>query len=357
MQEIYDEINRQVKDFREKTKNLSNLNELEEFKISVLGKSGFFSDKMKLMSKFNPEQKKEFGKIINDAKNELESIVAVLKEKLESEALNIKLQKEKIDITLPKRVYPQGSIHPITQAMEELLQIFSFYGFKLSNGPEIEDNFHNFDALNVPKNHPAREMQDTFFIDQDHVLRTHTSSVQIRTMAKQKPPLRIIAMGKTYRNESDQTHSPMFHQVEGLCIDDSASFASLKWLLLNVFRTFFENDKINIRLRSSFFPFTEPSAEVDISCTITKDEIKIGEGSDFLEVMGCGMVHPNVLKSVGIDPSLHKGFAFGGGIERFAMLKYGVADLRNFYSGDLRWLKHHNFSAFDIPSLVGGLAR
>jgi phenylalanyl-tRNA synthetase alpha chain len=273
-----------------------------------------------------------------------------------------RLAAERLDVTLPARERPEGRIHPVSQVTEEITAIFADMGFAVAEGPDVEDDWHNFGALNFPTGHPAREMHDTFFLEAEKdgaplLLRTHTSPVQIRTMVSGKPPFRIIAPGRTYRRDSDMTHTPMFHQVEGLVIDRAIHMGHLKGCLTDFVRAFFERDAVPVRFRPSFFPFTEPSAEVDIGCRRSKDELVIGEGSDWLEILGCGMVHPNVLAAVGHDPEEWQGFAFGMGIDRVAMLKYGIPDLRTFFEADLRWLRHYGFLPLDVPTTYAGLSR
>jgi phenylalanyl-tRNA synthetase alpha chain len=285
---------------------------------------------------------------------------------LEEQALNAKLAQEKIDVTLPIRPETQGRIHPVSKIYEEGTAIFGQMGFDVANGPDIEDQFHNFNALNMPANHPARQMQDTFYIndnpqkpfdmDTAYVVRTHTSGMQIRTMENKRPPIRIVAPGRTYRSDYDATHTPMFHQIEGLVIDKNITMAHLKGCLYDFMKAFFELDELPVRYRPSYFPFTEPSAEMDIGCLKTKTELKIGARTDWLEVLGCGMVHPNVLKAGGINPDEYQGFAFGLGIDRLAMLKYGIPDLRTFFESDVRWLKHYGFTPLDFSSMTGGLS-
>ena len=285
---------------------------------------------------------------------------------MEDAALNEKLKGEKIDVTLPVRTEIQGRIHPVSKIFEEVFAIFGELGFEVAEGPDIEDQFHNFNALNMPLNHPARQMQDTFYInsnkdkpfdmDEAYVVRTQTSGIQIRTMENKKPPIRIIAPGRTYRSDFDATHTPMFHQLEGLVIDKTTTLANLKGCLYDFVKAFFELDDIPVRYRPSYFPFTEPSAEMDIGCLKTKTELKIGAGNDWLEILGCGMVHPNVLKAGGIDPDEYQGFAFGLGVDRLAMLKYGIPDLRTFFESDVRWLKNYGFAPLDFSSLTGGLS-
>lgn len=337
---------------------------LEEIRVGVLGKKGKITEMMKGLGTLSIEEKKEMGKNLNILKSEVENALEAQKSALEVKELNAKLAQEKIDVTLPVRPENQGRIHPVSKIYEEVVAIFGQMGFEVAEGPDIEDQFHNFNALNMPANHPARQMQDTFYIpnpdsedfDDSFVVRTHTSPVQIRTMENKKPPIRIIAPGRTYRSDYDATHTPMFHQVEGLVIDKNITMAHLKGCLYDFVKAFFELDEIPVRYRPSYFPFTEPSAEMDIGCKKSKTELKIGAGTDWLEILGCGMVHPNVLRAGGIDPDEYQGFAFGVGIDRLAMLKYGIPDLRTFFESDVRWLKHYGFVPLDEASMTGGLS-
>ena len=336
------------------------LKALEDLRVHILGKSGELTSQLKELGKLSPEERKEKGAALNVVKEKITTALEAKKSALEIQELNARLASESVDITLPATPAPQGTIHPITQVTEELTAIFADFGFRVAEGPEIEDDFHNFTALNIPETHPARQMHDTFYLKGDGkepypVLRTHTSPVQVRTMMRQKPPIRIIAPGTTYRSDSDMTHTPMFHQIEGLVIEKNIHMGHLKGMLHDALAAFFGLEKVPMRFRASFFPFTEPSAEVDIGCRRGKDALVIGEGSDWLEVAGCGMVHPNVLKNCGLDPNEWQGFAFGCGIERLAMLKYNIPDLRTMFAGDARWLKHYGFNALDIPSLVKGV--
>jgi len=345
----------------EKINQSSSLAQLEEARVEYLGKSSKLMNLMKTLGSMEPEQRKTFGAEINIIKNKLQEIVDTKKAAFELQIINAKLMSEKIDVTLPSRSSPQGKIHPVSQVIDEVTAIFGTMGFSVAEGPEIEDDYHNFNALNIPKNHPARQNHDTFYLPNEGgntmLLRTHTSPVQIRSMKLGKPPFRIISPGRVYRCDWDITHTPMFHQLEGLLIDKDIHMGHLKGCIMEFLQKFFAIDDLPVRFRSNFFPFTEPSAEVDISCSRTQGELKIGGGEDWLEIMGCGMVHPKVLRNVGIDPDVYQGFAFGMGLERLAMLKYGISDLRNFFEGDARWMEHYGFSSFDIPSLVGGLAR
>jgi phenylalanyl-tRNA synthetase alpha chain len=335
---------------------------LDGVRVAALGKKGAVSELLKTLGAMTPEARKERGPLINGLRDRVAGAIAARKDALAEAALERRLASERIDVTLPVQEGPEtrGRIHPITQVIDELTAIFADMGFSVAEGPDIETDYYNFTALNFPVGHPAREMHDTFFLAPDHrgerkVLRTHTSPVQIRTMKTQAPPVRVIIPGRTYRHDSDQTHTPMFHQVEGLVIDRTANIAQMKWVLEEFCKAFFEVDHVRMRFRPSFFPFTEPSAEVDIQCARRGGEIRFGEGEDWLEILGCGMVHPNVLKNCGLDPDEFQGFAWGLGIDRIAMLKYGMPDLRPFFEADVRWLQHYGFRPLDIPSLVGGL--
>ena len=335
------------------------LESLEKLRIEYLGKKGVFGKQMQRLARLSPDERKAFGAQVNTAKQAVTDAIASRKEVLEASALEQKLASETLDVTLPIRETQKGSIHPITQVIDEVVAILGNMGFSVEEGPDIEDDFHNFTALNTPENHPAREMQDTFYLPSDEdgnirVLRTQTSSVQIRVMENNKPPFRIIAPGRVYRSDYDLTHTPMFHQVEGLYVDKNINMGHLKGCLMQFLKTFFEVDELPMRFRPSFFPFTEPSAEVDIGCKRDNGEFRIGAGHDWMEILGCGMVHPNVLTNVGVDPEEYQGFAFGIGVERLAMLKYGIPDLRTFFDADTRWLKHYGFSALDIPGTEGG---
>jgi phenylalanyl-tRNA synthetase alpha chain len=335
---------------------------LESVRVSALGKKGAVSELLKTLGTMTPEERKQKGPLINGLRDKIQSAIASKKESLVEAALEQRLSAERVDITLPVQEGPEtrGRIHPISQVIDELTAIFADMGFAIAEGPDIETDYYNFTALNFPVGHPAREMHDTFFLAPDHkgerkVLRTHTSPVQIRTMKAQQPPIRVIIPGRTYRHDSDQTHTPMFHQVEGLVIDTSSNIAHMKWVLEEFCKAFFEVDQVKMRFRPSFFPFTEPSAEVDIQCSRQGGEIRFGEGNDWMEILGCGMVHPNVLKNCGLDPDKYQGFAWGLGIDRIAMLKYGMPDLRPFFEADVRWLNHYGFRPLDLPTLAGGL--
>jgi phenylalanyl-tRNA synthetase alpha chain len=337
---------------------------LEDVRVQALGKKGEISLKMRELGGMSPEERQVAGPALNALKDEIGAAITAKKAALTDAALDERLRTEWLDVTLPGRPRRQGTIHPISQVTEEVTAIFADMGFSVAEGPQIETDWHNFDALNIPGHHPARAEMDTFYmsrVDGDtrppHVLRTHTSPVQIRSMLANGAPLRIIAPGRVYRADYDQTHTPMFHQVEGLAIDRSITMANLKWVLEEFCRAFFEVDGVELRFRASHFPFTEPSAEVDIRCSWEGGTLKLGEGDDWLEILGSGMVHPKVLQAGGIDPAQWQGFAFGMGIDRIAMLKYGIPDLRAFFDSDLRWLRHYGFAALDVPTLHGGLSR
>ncbi|MDD4616547.1 MAG: phenylalanine--tRNA ligase subunit alpha [Alphaproteobacteria bacterium] len=327
---------------------------LEEIRVSMLGKKGRITDLMKTLGGLPPDQRKTFGAALNVLKTEISAAIDARQKILGAAALQEKLAKESVDVTLSPRPASEGRVHPTSQTIDEIISIFASMGFEVAKGPNIESEYYNFEALNLPSSHPARDMQATFFLPSEGeyktVLRTQTSPVQIRTMLKQKPPIRIIAPGRTYRCDYDQTHTPMFHQVEGLVIDETTHMGHLKGCVMDFLRAFFGIDDLPVRFRPSYFPFTEPSAEVDIGCSRKGGELKLGNYGDWLEILGCGMVHPNVLKNCGIDPEKYQGFAFGMGIERLAMLKYGIPDLRTFFDADIRWLKHYGFLPLDIPN-------
>jgi phenylalanyl-tRNA synthetase alpha chain len=354
-----DQLSKQIEVLNSKIIDCKVMHDLEVIKAEFLGKSSLITQMMQDLRNIPAEERKEFGQKINIIKTEITAIISTHKDKLEAQELLNKLQQESIDISAPHREKSDGMVHPISQVMEELINIFGAQGFALADGPEIEDDFHNFTALNIPDHHPARQMHDTFYLPNDAdkkiVLRTHTSNIQIRHMENNKPPYKIIAMGKTYRSDSDMTHTPMFHQIEGLYIDRDVNMGHLKSCLKQFLQSFFAIDNVEIRLRPSFFPFTEPSAEVDVRCSRKNGEIKIGEGDDWLEILGCGMVHPSVLRNVGVDPEEYQGFAFGMGIERITMLKYGISDLRTFFEGDMRFMKQYGFMPSAVPSIAGGL--
>ncbi len=327
-------------DFNSQITNAKNSQEIEEIRIKFLGKKGSVTELFLQLKDFSIEEKKSFGALINKARDEVAKKIDEAKNYFENELLNEKLVKEKIDLTEPIRVRSAGVTHPISRVMEEIEEIFSDLGFEFAEGPEIEDDFHNFTALNMPQDHPARQMQDTFYLKSELLLRTHTSNTQIRKMLKSQPPLRVASLGRVFRRDSDQTHTPMFHQFEGFVVDENIHIGQLKWVLENFLEKFFDAKNLELRFRPSFFPFTEPSAEVDVNYTSEQGSIKIGKGEKFMEILGCGMIHPNVLKNCGIDPSKFQGFAFGIGIERLAMLKYGITDLRMLFENDIRFLRH-----------------
>ena len=356
-----------MKDFREleteikkASDKFTNIESINEFRIKFLGKKGIISLEMKELASLSGDERKQHAEKLNKIKDSVLEIIASKTEELNSEELEKKLNSETLDITLStSKSY--GTIHPISQVIEEVITIFGDLDFFVAEGPEVETDYNNFTALNTSEHHPARQMHDTFYVETEtdgmpNVLRTHTSPVQIRSMLKQKPPIRLIAPGKTFRCDNDQTHSPMFHQVEGLVIDQESNMSHLKGCLEIFLKTFFETDKLNMRFRPSHFPFTEPSAEVDIGYTEKGNQLIIGEGEDWLEILGCGMVHPNVLENVNINSNEYQGYAFGMGIERLAMLKYGISDLRTFFDSDLRWNKHYGFSPLNIPSIIGDLS-
>ncbi|WP_420712594.1 phenylalanine--tRNA ligase subunit alpha [Frigidibacter sp. RF13] len=337
---------------------------LEELRVAALGKKGEISLKMRELGQMAPEERQAAGAALNRLKDEIDAALRAKKAALGDAALDERLKAEWLDVTLPGRPRRQGTIHPVSQVTEEVTAIFADMGFAVAEGPQIESDWYNFDALNIPPEHPARQEHDTFFMARaegdnrpPHVLRTHTSPVQIRAMTDQGAPIRVIAPGRVYRMDMDQTHTPMFHQVEGLAIDRDISMANLKWVLEEFCRAYFEVDQVELRFRASHFPFTEPSAEVDIRCSWEGGQLKIGEGDKWMEILGSGMVHPKVLAAAGVDPTEWQGFAFGMGIDRIAMLKYGIPDLRAFFESDLRWLRHYGFSALDMPTVAGGLSR
>ncbi|MFL2851406.1 MAG: phenylalanine--tRNA ligase subunit alpha [Candidatus Pelagibacter sp.] len=351
---------KKIKDnFLQKLKGKLNLSEINQIKSDLFGKSGLVSSQFKKIGTIAESERKKFATDLNNIKDELQNLINLKLDEIEVADINEKLEKEKIDITLPERPFVRGKIHPVSQTIDEISSIFSEIGFSVEEGPDIENEYNNFTALNTPENHPARDMHDTFYLDQkkEKLLRTHTSPVQIRTMLKDKPPFKIIAPGRTYRSDSDQTHAPMFHQVEGLHIDKNINMGHLKGCLNYFIKEFFEVEKIKMRFRPSHFPFTEPSAEVDIGYKIKDGKIIIGEGDQWLEILGCGMVHPNVLKNVKVDPTKFQGYAFGIGIDRLAMLKYGINDLRAFFDCDYRWLNHFGFDPLDVPTNYRGLSR
>ena len=337
---------------------ISSLAELEELRVQYLGKKGVLTSEMKSLSLLSLEEKKEKGQKLNILKTFLENELLNKKNILENLAINEKIKKETIDLTLSSRDYESGKVHPISQSLFKIIDIFASMDFSVESGPDIETDFNNFTALNIPSHHPAREMQDTFYIEknsreEDKVLRTHTSPVQVRCMLDTKPPIRIIVPGRTYRSDSDATHTPMFHQVEGLLIDENSSMAHLKGCLIDFLKEFFEKEDLKYRFRPSYFPFTEPSAEMDVAFTKKNNVITIGEGNQWLEILGCGMVNPRVLNNCNIDSNKYQGFAFGMGIERLSMLKYGITDMRGFFDSDFRWLNHYGFNPLDLSTSSG----
>ncbi|HVW91996.1 MAG TPA: phenylalanine--tRNA ligase subunit alpha [Devosia sp.] len=349
---------------------------LDAVRVASLDKKGSVSALLATLGSMAPEERKTAGAVINGLKSEVTELIDARARELAGKALAARLAAERVDVTLPLRPAPTaaGRIHPVSQVIDEITAIFSDMGFSIAEGPDIETDYFNFTALNFPEGHPAREMHDTFFMQPGpdgvkKVLRTHTSPVQIRAMQRTneaspaayvtgsiEPPIRIVVPGRTYRNDSDQTHTPMFHQLEGLVIDKSSHIGQLRWVLEEFLKAFFEVDAVVTRFRPSFFPFTEPSMEVDVQCDRRGNEIRIGEGTDWLEILGCGMVHPNVLRNCGLDPDIYQGFAWGMGIDRLAMLKYGAPDLRAFFEADKRWLDHYGFRPLDLPTLFGGLS-
>ncbi len=338
------------------------LEALEAVRIAALGKQGSVSALLKTLGTMSPEDRQVKGPLINGLREAVSTALSTRKARLESALLNARLASERLDMSLPAPDRPHGSIHPVSQVMDELAEVFADMGFAVATGPEIEDDWHNFTALNIPETHPARAMHDTFYFPTQMaedgkamLLRTHTSPVQIRTMMSQSPPIRIIAPGRVYRSDSDATHTPMFHQIEGLVIDKGIHLGHLKWTLETFLKGFFERDDVVLRLRPSYFPFTEPSVEVDVGYSEVNGKRVIGGSEKWMEVLGSGMVHPRVIANCGLDPDIYQGFAFGTGVDRLAMLKYGMDDLRAFFDGDLRWLRHYGFSALDVPTLSGGV--
>jgi phenylalanyl-tRNA synthetase alpha chain len=336
----------------------SDLAALEAVRVAALGKKGSFAAAMQALAQMPQEDRAAFGATVNTAKSDVTTALEAKQATLQDAGLNQRLEAERLDVTLPVRT-EAGTIHPITQTIDELIAIFAAMGFSVADGPDIEDDWHNFEALNIPPDHPARQMQDTFYLpeanDKKRVLRTHTTTVQIRTLMNNKPPIRVIAPGRTFRYENDQTHAPMFHQFDLVVIDENITMANLRWTVQEFGRAYFGIDDLPVRFRPSFFPFTEPSAEVDIGCDRKSGTLRLGNFGDWLEIGGCGMIHPNVLKNCGIDPDRYQGFAWGFGIERVAMLKYGIPDVRSFFESDLRWLRHYGFSALSQPNLATGL--
>jgi phenylalanyl-tRNA synthetase alpha chain len=338
---------------------------LEALRVAALGKQGEVTALLKTLGGMSPDERQSQGPRIHALREAVTAALATRKAALEAAELDARLAREQVDVTLPVAPHLRGTIHPVSQVMDELAEIFADLGFAVATGPEIEDDWHNFSALNFAPDHPARAMHDTFYLEprersdgasaERMLLRTHTSPVQIRTMMAQKPPIRIIAPGRVYRSDSDATHTPMFHQIEGLVIDRDITLGHLKWTLETFLKAFFERDDIVLRLRPSYFPFTEPSVEVDVGYTMQKGRRVLGGSDHWMELLGSGMVHPNVLTACGLDPAEWQGFAFGVGIDRLAMLKYGMDDLRAFFDGDLRWLRHYGFAALDVPTLSGGV--
>jgi len=375
------EMDQLTSELHERITSAGNLVTLEAVRVAALGKQGTITALLKTLGAMSPEQRAAEGPRIQALREAVTNAIGARKSALEAADLDRRLATERLDMTLPVDVAPRGTVHPVSQVMDELAEIFADLGFAVAEGPEIEDDWHNFTALNIPESHPARAMHDTFYFEypreggdpassssesdlgfrlrgsteRSMLLRTHTSPVQIRTMMNQPPPIRIIAPGRTYRSDSDATHTPMFHQVEGLVIDRGIQMGHLKWTLETFLKAFFETDDIHLRLRPSYFPFTEPSAEVDVGYTMVKGSRVIGGSEGFMEVLGSGMVHPKVIAACGLDPDEWQGFAFGCGIDRLAMLKYGMDDLRAFFDGDLRWLRHYGFSALAVPTLSGGV--
>jgi phenylalanyl-tRNA synthetase alpha chain len=333
-------------------------------RVEALGKQGAVTQLLKTLGPMSADERQVQGPAIHALREAVTAALAARKAQLEAAELDARLSRERVDVTLPAAPIARGTIHPVSQVMDELAEIFADLGFAVATGPEIEDDWHNFTALNFPPDHPARAMHDTFYLEpragadgtgaERMLLRTHTSPVQIRTMMTSPPPIRIIAPGRVYRSDSDATHTPMFHQIEGLVIDRDITLGHLKWTLETFLAAFFERDDIVLRLRPSYFPFTEPSVEVDVGYTLQKGRRVLGGSDHWMELLGSGMVHPNVLAACGLDPQEWQGFAFGVGIDRLAMLKYGMDDLRAFFDGDLRWLRHYGFAALDVPTLSGG---
>jgi phenylalanyl-tRNA synthetase alpha chain len=357
------ELEQQVLTFLAEIPNAADKAALNTIRVSSLGKSGANTALLKSLGGMSPEQRTEKSPLYNGWKAELSRLISDREAELDKRELNARLASERIDVTLPARPEAQGTIHPVSQVLDEVTAIFADLGFAVAEGPDVEFDDYNFTKLNIPPDHPARQMHDTFYVARQadgsrHVLRTHTSPVQVRTMLKQKPPIRIISPGRAYRVDSDATHAPMFHQYEGLVIDESASLANLKWVLEEFYKAFFEVAQVELRARPSYFPFTEPSVEWDLRCDRSvPGRIVFGQGNDWLELAGSGMVHPRVLEMCGIDSKKYQGFAFGGGLDRLAMLKYGIPDIRPFFESDLRWLRHFGFAALDVPTLDGGLSR
>ena len=345
--------------FNAKIDSVKSKDELQNLKTEFFGKNGQITNQFKNLGSLSPKEKKEFASSLNKLKDNLSGQIEKKNLEIETQEINEKLKSEKIDVTLPIRPYRIGKIHPVSQVIDEISSIFSEIGFSVAEGPDVETEYNNFTALNTPEDHPARDMHDTFYLDKEKrlLLRTHTSPVQIRTMLNEKPPFKIIVPGRTYRSDSDQTHAPMFHQLEGLHIDKNITMGHLKGCLDYFIKEFFEVKNVKMRFRPSHFPFTEPSAEVDIGYRLENGKIIIGEGDKWLEILGCGIVHPNVLKNVKVDIKKYQGYAFGIGIDRLAMLKYGINDLRAFFETDYRWLNHFGFDPLDVPTNYRGLSK
>ena len=345
--------------FNAKIDSIKSQDELQNLKTEFFGKNGKITSEFKGLGSLSPDAKKEFASKLNKLKDALSDQIDKKNFEIETQEINNKLKDEKIDVTLPIRPFRQGKIHPVSQVIDEISSIFSEIGFSVAEGPDVETEYYNFTALNTPEDQPARDMHDTFYLDENKkiLLRTHTSPVQIRSMINEKPPFKIIVPGRTYRCDSDQTHAPMFHQLEGLHIDKNITMSHLKGCLDYFIKEFFEVNNVKMRFRPSHFPFTEPSAEVDIGYRLEKGKIVIGEGDKWLEILGCGMVHPNVLKNVKVDTKKYQGYAFGIGIDRLAMLKYGINDLRAFFETDYRWLNHFGFDPLDVPTNYRGLSK
>ena len=346
-------------EFKYKLSKAKNSKEVDIIKADIFGKNGLINSEFKKLGSLSPENKKKLASEINIAKQELLNLLNDRTVNLANKEVEEKVRSEKVDVTLPEKDFRIGKIHPVSQVIDEISSIFSEIGFSVEEGPDVESEYYNFTALNTPENHPAKDMHDTFYVDENMktLLRTHTSPVQVRTMLKGNPPFKIIAPGRTYRSDSDQTHTPMFHQLEGLHIDKNITMGHLKGCLNHFIKEFFEVNKIRMRFRPSHFPFTEPSAEVDIGYKIENNKIVIGEGDKWLEILGCGIVHPNVLRKSKIDPNKYQGFAFGIGIDRLAMLKYGINDLRSFFECDYRWLNYYGFDPLDVPTNYRGLSK
>ena len=342
---------KKIKDeFSIKLKEKLDISEINEIKSKLFGKNGLISSQFKKIGSITENERKKFASDLNIIKDELQNLIDLKINEIQNTEINKRLEKEKIDITLPERNFVRGKIHPVSQTIDEISSIFSEIGFSVEEGPDVENEYNNFTALNTPDNHPARDMHDTFYLDEkkEKLLRTHTSPVQVRTMLKDKPPFKIIAPGRTYRSDSDQTHSPMFHQVEGLFINENANMGDLKGTLIEFCKQFFNVHNLKVRFRPSYFPFTEPSAEMDIAYEIVNNKIQLGQGDRWLEILGCGMVNPIVLENCNVDTNIYQGFAFGVGLDRITMLKYGLTDIRSFFSGNLNWIASNGFTIGDF---------